>query len=248
MEIEHKKTTLDDDAAIYQKGPDRDENKSVKEKWSELDFKGKCHFFFDYYLLKLVFATAIIALIGGILYTTLKPRPKAIVGAVIIDSLLEIENTQQYFKDALTEIGGDPNKEKIELHDTFSSQIPNDTSTISTYIFAGTLDVLIAPESALQHYCENSILVDIGNLPEDEQPLIRDILDAVSEEDKFYYTDPKTGEKHLYGIRLDNTGFYKTLNTQNYNRTYIFTLVKTGEHLLNGVKLLRYMLGLPQIN
>lgn len=246
MDINNKKTTLDDDAAIYQKNEERDESKSTKEKWNELDFKGKCQFFVDYYLVKLIIITAVVVFAGFALYTTLKPRPKPKVNLVMLDSLLDIEATQDYFEEAVSKIGWNAKKETIVVHDGFSSKAPIDASNISTYIFAGTLDVLIAPEDSLDHYAhqsaadhEKSVLLNLDELP-------KDILDALSEEDKFYYTDDETGVVHFYGVRLDKTEFYKTLNVHDYDRTYIYTFVSTGKLTDNGIMLLRYMLGLPQ--
>ncbi len=246
MDINNKKTTLGDDAAIYQRSEERNESKSTREKWSELNFKGKCQFFVDYYLIKLIIITAFVTFVGFALYTTLKPRPEPMVNIVMLDSLLDIDATQDYFEAAVSDIGWNSKKETIAVHDGFSSQIPTDVSNISTYIFAGTLDVLIAPEASLDHYAhqsaaehEKSVLLNLDGLPQD-------ILDALSEEDKFYYTDEETGTVHFYGVRLDKTDFYKTLNVHDYDRTYIYTFVSTGKLTDNGVKLLRYLLGLPQ--
>ncbi len=238
MQIQHKKTTLEDDAAIYQKSEDREENKSTKQKWKELDAKGKWNFFVDYYLFKLIIVIAVVALLGSLLYTTLKPRPDEQLYVVLLDNILDLEGTEDYFEKAIEGIGYDPEKNKIMLNDSFSSQSPSDMSNISTYAFAGTLDVIIAPETALQNYAKSSLLAPLEGLPED-------ILAAIPEEDRFYYTNEKTGELHFYGVCLDNTEFYKTLNKQGYDRSYTFAITQTGEYIDNAVKLLRYMLGLP---
>lgn len=238
MEIEHKKTTLEDNAAIYQKGEEREESKSTKQKWKELDTKGKWSFFVDYYLFKLILIVAAAALLGSLLYTTLKPRPDEQLYVIMLDNILDLEGTEDYFEKAIEGIGYDPDKNRIMLNDSLSSQSASDLSNISTYAFAGTLDVLIAPETALQNYAKSSLLAPLEELP-------ADILAAIPEEDRFYYTNEKTGELHFYGVRLDDTEFYKTLNKQGYDRSYTFSITQTGEYMDNAVKLLRYMLGLP---
>ena len=45
--IENKKTTLSDDASIYQKKEERDSSESVKNNWSNLKGKEKLKYFKD---------------------------------------------------------------------------------------------------------------------------------------------------------------------------------------------------------
>ena len=51
-----KKTALDDDAYLYQKR----EEKTEKEKWSEMNRHQRMQYFLDYYLVKLLVFTGII--------------------------------------------------------------------------------------------------------------------------------------------------------------------------------------------
>lgn len=240
MEIDHKKTALDDDAAIYKKLEDREETKNTWQKWKELDARGKWNFFVDYYLLKLVFTLAAGGLLVALLYTTLKPRPDEQLYVIMLDNILDLQGTEEYFASALVGIGYDPEDDRIMLNDALSSQSAADLSNLSTYAAAGTMDVLIAPETALQTYAKASLLAPLDDLPED-------ILSAVPKEDRFYYTNDESGELTFYGVRLDNTEFYKSLNKQNYDRSYTFTICLTGENTENAIRLLRYMLSLPQV-
>lgn len=233
--IDHKKTALSDDASIYEKRGQRDEDKTTRQKWNELDAKGKWQFFVDYYLLKTVVIIAVIALLSSILWTSFKPRPEERLYVIILDSILDLEGTKTYFADAIEGIGYDREKDTIMLHDSLTSMSPSDASTISTYAFAGTIDVLIAPDTALQRYASGSLLAPLDDLPQH-------ILDRIPEENRFYYTNEKTGELHFYGVRLDDTVFYQSLNKQKYDREYVFSIVGSGQFIDNAVKLLDYML------
>lgn len=80
MNIENKKTALEDDAALYQK---RGESVS-QEELKNLSSKQKFQYFKDYYLLKIVIAVAAIAVVANIAYTTIFNKKENVLAVGVL--------------------------------------------------------------------------------------------------------------------------------------------------------------------
>jgi len=250
--ITGKQTALDDDAEIYKRGAERADNKTEKQTWSELSAKGKWSYFCTYYLARILLVLAVLALVGYFLYSVLKPKPKDVAYIVVLDNTLDAVALQEFFDDAVVEMGYEKGKAEI-FCDTRLSGSQNsltDMSTLSTYIVAGTLDILIADEKGLRRYAENSMLVDLETLPDD-------IKAAIPEEDRYIYhfvpnnDSPKDAvERDIFlGIRLDNTELIQNVKFTTRETDYILTLIPTGDGVKNGnaYGVIRAILGIPQV-
>ncbi len=242
QDIENKKTILDDDASIYQKREERDENKSVRRKWSELDCKGKWYFFRDYYLLKLLLVLFFGGIAVSLLYTTFKHKPEQLSYIAIIDSKLDSDAVANYFNNAVTAMGFDKKDYEIVCNNSFSSLSSSDGMTLSTYIFAGDLDIIIAPAEALKSYYESGTILAL------DLWLPSDIQEALSEDDYFYAIAPGDNQQHSFGILLNDTAFVRETNLYNHDVTYYLCVVTSGENIDNGnvFRMIRHLLELPQ--
>ncbi len=89
--MEDKKTTLDDNAAIYGKRDERD----TKEKFAQLKGKDKWDFFKDYILGKLIIITASVVFAVFILYSIFGPKPETLMYVAVIDDPLGNENLEK---------------------------------------------------------------------------------------------------------------------------------------------------------
>lgn len=243
QDIDQKKTVLEDDASIYQKREEREESKSVKEKWSQLDAKGKWQFFLDYYLLKLVLILFFGGILVALLYTTLKPRPDELSYIALLDSRLDPNALEDFLETAIVDMGLEPEDYTIFCNSSLSSTSSSDGTTISTYMYAGTIDFFIAPAEALEHYYNANTLLALDlHLP-------ADIAAALTEEDYFYAVSPVDNNSHIFGICLNGTPFMEKTNLHGATTTYYLAVTANGDNVLDGDcwRVIRYILGLPQV-
>lgn len=150
MNIEDKKTVLDDSASIYQ----RREEKTERAKWKELKgFRAKWEHFRAYYLLKtflLCCAAAILIYIG---YALFGPKKERVIYVAILDAAVletDMEAMQAEFEDYY---GVDP--ETQETYFTNSLMVSSDSSSTSaqvfaTHVYAGEIDIIMGPESVVK--------------------------------------------------------------------------------------------------
>ncbi len=243
QDIDQKKTMLEDDASIYQKREEREESKSVKEKWSQLDAKGKWHFFVDYYLLKLLLVLFFGGIIISLLYTTFKHKPEELSYIALLDSKLNSVAVEEFFETAVVDMGLDPKDYTIFCNSSLASGTAGDGTTISTYMFAGTIDFFIAPADALATYYNAKTLLAL------DLELPADIKASLTEEDYFYAVSPVDNQSHIFGICLDGTPFMEKTNLYESTTTYYLAVTVNGANVLDGDcwRVIRYILGLPQV-
>ena len=235
--LEGKKTTLGDDAEIYKVGTERSETKSARQHWKELSRKGKWDYFVTYYLWNMI-------------YAAVRPKKDPLVYLAVIDNVLEEDRLNTYFEDLSREIDGGKHPISVDTRLTSSVLTTQDMGAISTYIYAGDLDIMVAVEAALTSYAKSGMLCDLS------ETLPADILAAIPEEDRYYYhyvpdkNAPAGDTTHdiFVGIHVAEQEFIKSTNLTGYPIDYLLTLVTTGKHVKDGnaFKVLRAIYGLPQ--
>lgn len=251
MEINGKKTTLDDDAEIYKRGEDRSENLTTKEKWKTMTKKERRTFFMTYYFWKIMLGLAVVILIGYIIYCAVRPKPNELAYIVVLDNVLNPQMVEDYFEKAVEDMGY-TKKEAIINGDTSlssSNNTPTDAQAISTYIFAGTLDIMIGTEEALGLYASRGVIADI------REYLPADILSSLHEDDLVLYhyvpekdADPNDTERDIcIGFRLDGTELIDSTKYISEETGYLLTIIVNGKNVKSGeaYDVIRYMLGLP---
>ena len=232
QDLEGKKTVLDDTAEIYKSGSARAESHSSKEHWKSLDRKGKWQYFRNYYLLKTVLAVLACALIGYMIYLAVRPKPKELAFVVILDSAMDAVTIDEYFEQSVESLGYSKKKAIINSDKrlTSSKQNVTDMQTISTYIFAKTLDIMIAPSGALDHYAQQRILRDLA------ETLPADLLAEIPEENRYIYhyvpekDDPEGSvERDIFvGIRINHSAMVEDAKFTTGEVDYVLSLVATG--------------------
>lgn len=247
-DLNKKATVLDDDALIYATGSDRVDAKSEKENWANLDKAGKWQYFKDYYLLKTIIGIAVVVLVGAIVWSIVKPRASTLAGIFILDSVLDSEEIDTYFDNMVTEQGLTTKDYTYDVRDTYSSTSSSDITAVSTILYSGDIDIIIATSSVIDGYAQNDILCDLTNLPDD-------IKAALSEEDYYYASIKETDEygntidggretQKLVGIHLKDSSFMKATDTDGYGTDYIFCMLN-GSNTDNALNALRGILGIP---
>ncbi len=110
MQIGNKRTALKDNAALYTHETD---GLTDKEIMKSLKGRKKWIQFRDYYLMKIIAIMAVLAFVGSLLYTVLKPKPKTIFYAAVCDMTVDLENRDLIEKDFQEYVGIDKEKEDI---------------------------------------------------------------------------------------------------------------------------------------
>lgn len=225
-----KQSKLDEQAVIYQPRKELTE----KEKLSEMNFKEKLSYLWEYYKVHALVTVGAIALIIYIIYEIVTPDVKPQFYAAIINSLVDKQTLENYGLEFSEYLKLDPETEEVQLNDTFylDSGDYNVTTILTTYLAAGEIDVIIAPESEFEHYATTGYMAKLS----DELPT--DVYSALT--DYFYITDTEEDAKHnAYGIYLTDTDLFKGLE---YNsEPYILGIVPNYSHEENTIDFIRYL-------
>ena len=215
MNIDNKKTALDDDASIYQRLESTESAKTERQKLSELSFKGKLRYLWDYYAV----AAGLILFFGGlivaVLVLVLRPKPNVIGNFAILNSPWDSNAVQNYPDELLKALDFDKKHNEAVISDGYTYGNSSDGLAISTHIYAGDLDFIIGPLDAVQLYADNAIFLPLDALPEDIQSAIKD-ANRVS-------SDKVEGEgTHDYAFSLAGTAFEHFVNIDGYETPEMF--------------------------
>ncbi|NLJ90052.1 MAG: hypothetical protein GX323_04055 [Clostridiales bacterium] len=252
----NKKTSLDENAYIYQR---RDE-KSEKEKFKEMTLKEKWIHFVEYYLVKVLIGLAATAGLVYLLYSIIAPKPETVLHIVTINNFLneetatsleeeiseylnlgdreEVTIDYNYFMD-FSPIGEEDTTETTEEEFTFNPNFALQSSNTATshmrltaYIAAQEIDIIIAPMGLFEQF----MAADYFDNLEDILPT--DIFAALS--DKLYKgtTQENTSTKP-YGIVLDELPGYKLSNNEEPR---VLGIVVNSLHKDNSISYIRYLL------
>lgn len=228
-----KQTRLDENAVIYQPRKELTE----KEKLKDMKFSDKLNYLWEYYKIHAAAAIAVIALVSYIIYQVVTPDVKPQFYAAIINSAVNPDTMIQYKTDFAEYLQLDPKRQSVDLNDTFYFSTDNQyvsemQQVLTTYMAAGQVDVIIAPESVFQSFADNGIMAKLS----DELPT--DVYSSLT--DNFYISataeDP---EKNAYGIYLTDSNLFKDVT---YNgEPYILGIVPNYPHVDNTIEFIKYL-------
>lgn len=155
-------SVLDEDASIYQ----IQEEKSEKQKWSELDSSQRLHYFIDYYLLKCLICITAVAVAGMFIWNIVKPKKERMIFITVVENSL-IPEGKEHLEQQLTEMFiTDPDKQEIRIDDTFPAGYESDAK-LSAYMNAQEIDLLITNENRFQELAKTECYEDLNEiLPE----------------------------------------------------------------------------------
>lgn len=218
LEAEDRKTTLDDDAAIYSKREDRDE----KTKFKNLHGAEKRRYFFDYILGKIILFTAIGALLAAIAYSIFKPKPEVMFSIAIIDNTLTTEARDVLLAATTDRFVADPDKQTVTLdYDFYFSTGTYDSRTkFMAQLTVGDIDCVIIPSYEMDTYSDSDLFVDLHNLLPDEY---------FADESKLRYTtNSETGVTVCAGYDISDR--LAALNGTDNGRKYYLSCIATARH------------------
>lgn len=156
------RSVLDDNASLFQ----ITEEKSEKQKWSELTFSQRLQYFLDYYLLKCLIFITLIAVFGIIVWTMTKPQKECKLFFAIVHNAM-IPEEKESLETLLTELFiTDPKHEEIRVDDSFPNGYESDAK-LSTFLSAQEIDLIVTNEKHFQSLAKNDCFVDLNEfMPE----------------------------------------------------------------------------------
>lgn len=193
-------TKLDRDAEIYTKRT----KESEKEIRKNLDSKQKLQYFKDYYLPKILVGLLMAALLVWLGRDFFADRKDVVLYITIVDDVIapdKVEELKHEFEELLDV---DTQKQEIVINADFSSNSMDSMSQLTTYMFAGEVDVVIAPPK------EFETLGRTGHFMTYDQSDVTSFYGHYEEEERLYVTIEDTDsvtdgrEKEVDEISLEN--------------------------------------------
>lgn len=205
MNIEHKKTALDDDSFLYQQ---RDDSFGKKDT-SKLSKQEKLQYFKDYYLMKIIVAALIAVFVGSIINGTIFNRSNCVMSIVMLN---ESQITDDSALDASL-------REYLQIEDKndyigISNYNLNDYQVNMAYVtqLSGQgIDLVICSESYFETGAGQGIFADLSEfLPEDMYAGLSDrMVEGRTAETDDYGEITSYNEPAPYGIDLSGTSRFK---------------------------------------
>lgn len=232
-------SALDDTADIYKPRDQRSE----KEKLSEMTFKEKMAYFNSYYKYKTLAVIAILAFIIYGVYSILTPKPETVLYTAVINYALNDECAATLQEDMSRILNINSKNQEVLIDTSFYIGTEGDVSQfslsneqkLSTYFYAGEIDVVIAPESDFSRYAY------YGNFSKISDQLPTDLYSSLT--DAFYFSDQEDDPtKNAYGIYLDGAKIYN--NAGELIDKPVLGIVANSKHKENGIELIRHLFDL----
>jgi len=228
-----KETRLEEDAVIYQPR----QKLTEKQKLKDMSFQEKISYLWEYYRIHAAVAIAVIALIIYLIYELMTPDVKTQFYAAIINNTINDQVWDQYTTSFEDYLNLNPKTEDVQLNYNFYLNASSDYSmnmqqALSTYIAAGEVDVIIAPESSFKEYAYYGFMEKISDqIPTD--------LYASLTDNMYMSNTEEDAENNVYGIYLTDTKLFK----ENANNTdpYILGIIANSGHKENAAEFLRML-------
>lgn len=226
--IENKKTTLSDDASIYQKKEERDSSESVKNNWSNLKGKEKLKYFKDYLLIPILIGIVVIVAVFFFVRSMFRDQQHIqYTVAVMSTKYLEADKVQEHI-DELEKVFELEKNDRVELEIGLGKTANAGMAEFMTELMAGTLDVIIGTEKDLEDVSGHFIGLDE----------VDEVLELVPEEARVSMTyDTKdsdgkdSAETVMCGIKLKYTVFADCIpEGSRYADSLVLVFVRTNQH------------------
>ncbi|MDR1701010.1 MAG: hypothetical protein LBR68_07440 [Lachnoclostridium sp.] len=225
-----KKTTLGEDALIYEKREEDDI--TGRQHWKNLSGKKRLTQFKDYYLPTIAVIVFVLCFAGYIIYHDVINRKDVIYQAAIFNEILPEESVQTFSSEFVTYSGHDTEEEKAAIGTFFNNpetaseanaSVANDIQHIASLVISGMLDVIIADDNTIQNYKNENILWDLDDFLTNEEK---------SKLKPFYYSINNDSESGSYGLNLNYSSRYSHLFSQykQHTQTPILAIIKNSEN------------------
>ncbi|HKL79071.1 MAG TPA: hypothetical protein VJ888_01405 [Mobilitalea sp.] len=232
-----KLTRLNENAEIYQSR----KHQTEKEKLSEMSFKKKLSYLWEYYKLHAFIIIAIVAIIISVVKNIITPNIETQLYAAVINSPIEAPVFEEYQEQFEEYLSMDPIHEEVVIDSKFYFDGTSEYSAamrqaLVTYIAAEDVDIIIAPESEFADYVFFGVFDTISDI------LPTDLYSSLT--DKFYIssTEEDPDEENVYGIYISDFEFFKSNSAITPKEPYIIGIVTNSRHQDNSIEFIRYLL------
>lgn len=230
-----KETRLKEDAAIYSK---RQDNKSEKEKWSNLSSHEKVQYFKDYYLKFVIAGALILAFIIWFLYSIFKPKPETMLTVTLINSTMTDEASEALSSQLSSYLDIDTEKQEIFIDTSLflDDENPSEATMASeqkmvAYAFSGELDIIIAQEDVFERYAKQGYFINLA------EALPSNLYSQFN--DTFYMTRAEDDTEDIpYGISI--AGYERFENLESYIQNPIIGIMANTKHKSNAVDTIQW--------
>lgn len=230
-----KETRLKEDAAIYSK---RQDNKSEKEKWSNLSSHEKVQYFKDYYLKFVIAGALILAFIIWFLYSIFKPKPETMLTVTLINSTMTDEASEALSSQLSSYLDIDTEKEEIFIDTSLylDDENPSEATMASeqkmvAYAFSGELDIIIAQEDVFERYAKQGYFINLA------EALPSNLYSQFN--DTFYMTRAEDDTEDIpYGISI--AGYERFENLESYIQNPVIGIMANTKHKSNAVDTIQW--------
>lgn len=235
MDINHRKTVLDDDASLYNKKHDV----VTKEDLKNLPFKEKIRYYKDYYLKITVVIIIIIIGIIMILNETVFNKKTCILSIGCLNeyqiALAEDMNA------ALEELLQPENKNDYANVSYYDLDQYNMNMAYVTHTATGGLDIIICSEEQFEINASRGMLMDLSELlPVDMYEKLSDsILEACTADEDYETGEITYGEPQAFGIDISDSSIYKEFG--GYGNSPILCVLVNTPNAENAVKAIDYI-------
>lgn len=239
-----QKTRLDDNAEIYK----RREQKSERQKLSELNFSGKVEYFKNYYLKKLLAFLIIGGMLTWILVTMLSPKPETVLSVALINFPLDQTDIEQMTTDLSDILNVDSETQEIVFDTGYDLNNYDYASAekLTTYTYAGEIDIFIAPESQFLKYAFSNTMASLTDiLPTDVYSTLDtdDLFICKTRQDDEELPSEAKGPEGVYGIYIDDLSMFDFFTPDSIvSDPPVIGVVISGKNQENAVEFIKYLL------
>lgn len=235
-----KQSKLSESAEIYQVRKEQSE----KEKLSEMSFKEKAGYLWEYYRVHAFVFIVSVTIIASVIYNIAKPNIETKLYTAIINNTLSDEYLEDLQIEFAEHLKLNPEREDIKLNTQFyfngtADYSMNMKQVLTTYVAAQDVDIIIAPESEFKEYALYGYMSTISDiLPTDLYTSLTDQLYIGKKE-----IDPEeaTYEEGVYGIYVDDTDLFKNHTVSPSSERYLLGIIANSRHEENAVEFIRYL-------
>lgn len=205
MDVEHKKTVLEDDSILYQK---RDDSLNRKDT-SNLTKKQKAQYFKDYYLKRLIIAAVVLIFAGNMIYTILFKHQENILSVAVVGDCYISGNSE--LTEYLREVLGLTSEDQLLVVTNYNLDDPNQQIAFTTRLVAKDTDILICDYDQFTEYCHQGVYADLASvLPQETYEELSESLvtghQVQTDEDG---NAAENGPEKPYGLDISDSELYQ---------------------------------------
>lgn len=230
INLNGKKTSLKEDASIYEKRP---EHSSEKEKLKNMNGKQKRSYFATYYLPPILIVLAVIAVVGYIIWVDFINKSNIYFRCAVLNESMTDASLSEFSDSFTKSIGMDADKNEAsfyvyytrsDLASEIGANAASDMSEITSRIVASNLGGMIADEKDGFDYYTGGFFLKLNDfLSAEEYNKLKEYL--------YIPEDEKNKERAAYGVYLDKSPAYQALFQGQKSRLErpIFSIITNSE-------------------